>query len=100
MYRYAEELPAAYNGIGVLHFNGWGTERNYTAARLAFEQGAERGDPDSNFHLGALYSSGLGRAVQVESSYTHSLIGKRRRKRRKKKKKKKKRLVSTLEPIK
>ena len=32
-------LPAAFNGRGVLHFNGWGTERNYTAARLAFEVG-------------------------------------------------------------
>lgn len=44
-------LPAAYNGIGVMSFNGQGVEQNFTAARLAFEAGARGGDADSMYNL-------------------------------------------------
>ena len=65
-----KNLPAAFNGIGVLAFNGWGTPRNLTAARLAFEEGAARGDPDAHYNRGMLYSSGAGVAADAALALT------------------------------
>ena len=58
----AAGVPAAHNGLGVLRYNGWGGDgvKNASAAFAHFERGAEGGDPDAWFNLGALYQSGAG----------------------------------------
>jgi len=56
----AADLPAAHNGLGVLAFNGWGMEQNFSVARLAFERGAALGDADAHFNMGLILSSGHG----------------------------------------
>jgi TPR repeat protein len=49
LFEYAaeDELPAAYNGLGVLYYSGWGVPQNFTKAREYFEMGAEYQDADS-----------------------------------------------------
>ena len=50
-------LPAAYNGLGVLHYEGQaGAAVDYVAARQAFEAGAQLGDPDAMFNLATMYA--------------------------------------------
>jgi len=56
----AKDLPAAHNGLGVLAFNGWGAEQNFSSARASFERGAALGDPDSHFNMGLILSHGHG----------------------------------------
>lgn len=50
----AHDLPAAWNGLGVLHFHGQGVPVNYTLAREYFEKGADR-DHDSAYNLGTIH---------------------------------------------
>jgi TPR repeat protein len=58
-------LPSAWNGIGVLHFNGQGTEANLTAARLAFERGAAQNNSDCMCVRCGLYT--VTRAVLLQA---------------------------------
>ena len=53
-------VAAAYNGIGVLHFEGVdGMPVDYVAARKAFTSGADLGDPDAMFNLATIYAGML-----------------------------------------
>ena len=50
-------LSAAFNGLGVLHFDGpGGLPVDYAAARKAFMSGAALGDPDAMFNLATIYA--------------------------------------------
>lgn len=49
-----KDLPAAWNGLGVLYFHGQGVPTNFTQARLYFERAALR-DHDAAFNLGSIY---------------------------------------------
>lgn len=51
------DMPSAYNGLGVLHYEGQaGAPVDFVAARHAFEAGAQLGDPDAMFNLATMYA--------------------------------------------
>lgn len=50
-------IAPAYNGLGVLHYEGQaGAPIDYAAARQAFETGAAFGDPDAMFNLATMHA--------------------------------------------
>lgn len=52
-------IPAAFNGLGVLYFEGaGGGVVDYAAAQEAFVQGSALGDPDAMFNLATLHAGG------------------------------------------
>lgn len=53
-------IPAAFNGLGVLYFEGGGGGVvDYAAAQEAFVQGSALGDPDAMFNLATLHAGGI-----------------------------------------
>ena len=67
-------IPAAYNGLGVLHFEGHaGSTIDYSAARQAFMNGAALGDPDSMFNLATIYAGQPHAASHVHAQPHHRL---------------------------
>jgi TPR repeat protein len=53
----AQDLPAAYNGLAILHYHGQGVPVNFTLAREMWHKGAALKDHDSLFNLGMMYNS-------------------------------------------
>lgn len=53
-------LPAAYNGLGVLSFWGWGVAEDKAEALRLFRAGADAGDADASFNLGLSLAAGHG----------------------------------------
>lgn len=55
----ARGLAAGHTGLGVMSYEGvGGVPRNYTAARLHFEAGANGSNADAMFNLGNIYAHG------------------------------------------
>lgn len=55
----AGDAVAQYN-LGVLYYDGIGTERNYKEALKWFRMAAEQGDPDAQNNIGIMYYHGHG----------------------------------------
>ena len=49
-----------HNLIGHLYYSGSGTEQDYAEAIKWFKEAADKGEPDSMFHLAICYNDGLG----------------------------------------
>ncbi len=64
----ARDLGAAFNGLGVLAFNGLGREQNMTEAYSMFERGAQLGDADAHYNLGLCHASGQGTIVDAQAA--------------------------------
>ena len=63
------QIAPAYNGLGVLAFNGLASEQNYTEAVLYFTAASKLEDPDGYFNLAQMYTAGHG----VEANATYGL---------------------------
>ena len=48
-------MPAAFNALGVMYWNGHGVEKDTARAREYFEEAAAIDDPDGHFNLGSLH---------------------------------------------
>lgn len=56
----AANYPIAFNGVGVLYFNGLGVTKDYIAARQWFERGSAYNDANSMNATGYMYEQGFG----------------------------------------
>ncbi|HKK15510.1 MAG TPA: tetratricopeptide repeat protein [Gammaproteobacteria bacterium] len=52
--------PVAQNYMGIHHYMGLGTRRDFTLAREWYEKAATQGYPDAQFNLGLMYENGRG----------------------------------------
>jgi uncharacterized protein len=50
--------PLAQNYVGIHHYLGLGTKRNYKQAKDWFEKSAKLGFADAQYNLGAMYENG------------------------------------------
>src|SRR5688572_26351017 len=52
--------PGAEFMLGVMHFNGFGVDRDEVVAAIYFRQAAEQGDPGAQLAFGSLHIRGIG----------------------------------------
>lgn len=52
--------PLAQNYMGIHHYMGLGTRRDFGLARQWYEKAADQGFPDAQFNLGLMYENGKG----------------------------------------
>jgi TPR repeat protein len=52
--------PGAEFMLGVMHFNGFGVDRNEVVAAIYFRQAAEQGEPGAQLAFGSLHIRGIG----------------------------------------
>ena len=50
---------AQYN-LGLMHYQGFGTEIDFTKAKTLFESAAKNGDPEGYYNIGVMYLQGTG----------------------------------------
>ena len=56
----ANDNAFALYGLGYMHLTGYGVQKDPAAAMKYFTRAAERGSADAQFHLGAMYVTGVG----------------------------------------